>query len=125
MKPIWDGSLAHAAAGAALMGGWALVANLGHPMPAPLIAAGVQAALTAALTYAMKRLQEALVPRLPGIAALLLPPLACAALSITVLSALHRLAGTPELLRTLLVPVTVATLYACAYTYRLWAGRRA
>ena len=117
---LLDSSLAHTAAGAALMGGWAYFANMSHPMPAPLLAALVQGVLTAGLTFAMKRLQEALVARLPGLSGLLVPPLACAVLSVAVLSLLHSLAGTPEVLATLALPSTVATLYACAYTFRLW-----
>ncbi|MCO6384962.1 hypothetical protein [Oceanicola sp. 502str15] len=116
-----DSSLAHAGAGAALMGGWAFYANSGHPMPAPLLAALVQGAMTAAITYGLKRVQEALVPRLPGVAGLVMPPLVCCAISFGLLFAIHSLAGTPEVLATLAVPTTVATLYACLYTWRLWS----
>ena len=49
------------------------------------------------------------------------PPLVCGAMSFLLLFTIHSLAGTPEVLATLAVPTTVATLYACAYTYRLWS----
>ncbi len=116
-----ESSVAHGAAGAALMGGWAFYANSGHAMPAPLWAALVQGALTAGITVVLKRVQEALVPRLPGALGLVGPPVVCAAISFCLLYTIHSLAGTPEVLVTLAVPVSVATLYACAYTWRLWS----
>ena len=45
----------------------------------------------------------------------------CGAISFALLYIIHSLAGTPEVLATLAVPVTVATLYAALYTYRLWS----
>ncbi|SIO32921.1 hypothetical protein [Vannielia litorea] len=116
-----DSSIAHTASGALLMGGWAFFANAAHPMPASLWAALVQGAMTAVITYGLKRVQEALVPRLPGPAGLLVPPLVCCAMSFGLLFTIHSLAGTPEVLATLALPTTVATLYACAYTWRLWS----
>ena len=43
--------------------------------------------------------------------------------SLTLLYAIHSLAGTPEILATITVPLTVATSYAALYTYTLWSAR--
>jgi hypothetical protein len=58
------------------------------------------------------------------LAAVILPPLAALTLSATLLATIHRLAGTPEVLRTLAVPVTVSTLYALLWALRLKERRR-
>ena len=120
MTAFADRSFTHVAAGFLAMGGWAIFANRAHPMPAPVIAGLVQGTLTAAITLGLKHILEALNHRLPGIASLLLPPVVACLVSLALLSTIHTLAGTPEVLKTLAVPTTVATLYAAAYTYRLW-----
>ena len=114
-----DRTWAHMSAGFLLMGGWAMFANRSHPMPAPLIAGLLQGVLTATITLGLKRMQEALIARLPGWPGLVAPPLATLAISFTTLFTIHSLARTPEVLATLAVPTTIATLYAIAYTARL------
>lgn len=110
---------AHGAAGFALMGGWAVFANRGHPMPAPLLAGLVQGCLTAAITLFLKRVIEAVSARSQGAMRLVLPP-ACAALtSAVVLGGAHWLAGTPALLATVAVPLAVSTCYAVLYAWTL------
>lgn len=116
-----DRSSLHMAAGFLAMGGWAVWANRGHAAPAPIVAGLVQGTMTALITLGLKRMLEALVARLSGPASLILPPLAACAASALILSTVHTLAGTPEVLRTLAVPTSVATLYAALYTYRLWS----
>ncbi|MGK7752575.1 MULTISPECIES: hypothetical protein [unclassified Roseovarius] len=112
-------NFAHMAGGFVLMGGWAVWANSSHPMPAPLTAGLVQGVLSACITLLLKTVTERLLPRLSGAPGLVLPPLACAALSVTLLSLVHHAAGTPEIMTTLALPVTVATSYAALYNYRL------
>jgi len=114
-----DRNIAHMAAGFLLMGSWAAFANRAHPMPAPLLAGAVQGTLTAIITLGLKRMVEALAARLSGIAALALPTAAACAASATILATVHTLAGTPEVLATLAVPTTVATLYAALWAWRL------
>ena len=118
-----DRTWAHMGAGFLLMGSWALFANRAHPMPAPLIAGLLQGVLTATITLGLKRLQEGLVARLPGWPGYVAPPLATFCTSAGLLFTLHSLAGTPEVLATLAVPTSVATLYAVAYTLRLKCRR--
>lgn len=109
----------HLLAAFVAMGGWALFANRGHGTGEALRAGLVQGTLSACLTYGMKRLIEALAARLSGRAAVLLPPLACGALSVTLLTTIHGIAGTPEVLATIAVPVTVATGWAAVYSFTL------
>lgn len=107
------------------MGGWAVFANRAHAFPAPLVAGVVQGALSAAITFVLKRMIEGLAVRLPGVAALVLPPLAAVVLSIALLTAMHGLAGTPEILATIMVPVSVTALYSSLYSAALWRSRKA
>lgn len=101
------------------MGGWALFANRGHPMPAPLIAALVQGTISAVITLFLKRVIEAISARLSGRAAVLLPPLAAAMISAGLLISLHIGAGTPEIAATIAVPLSVSTGYALIYSLAL------
>ncbi len=105
------------------MGGWAVFANRDHPMPAPLLAGLVQGTLSACITFFLKRVIEAAASRLGGMAALIVPPLIAFAISVTLLATLHTLAGTPEVLATIAVPLTVATAYAALYNVTLWKNR--
>ena len=106
------------------MGGWAVFANREHAMPAPLLAGVVQGTLSACITLFLKRVVEAIAARLTGVVALAVPPLAAFAISVTLLVTLHTLAGTPEVLATIAVPLTVAASYAALYNYALWKDRK-
>ena len=119
MTALADRPLVHMGAGFLLMGGWAVVANMGHPMPAPLVAGLMQGTLTAIITLGLKRMVEGIAARTSGAAAVVLPPLAACAVSVTLLGTIHKVAGTPEVLRTLAVPATVSTLYALLWALRL------
>lgn len=107
-----------------LMGGWAVFANSGHPMPVPLVAGLVQGGLSACITLVLKRAIEALAARFDGLAALVSPPAIALLVSASLLSAIHRLAGTPEILATIALPLTVATSYAAVYNLSLWHSAR-
>lgn len=106
------------------MGGWAVFANRMHPMPRPLYAGFVQGVLSAAITLTLKTAVEALAARLAGLPALVVPPLAAFFISAGLLSAIHAIAGTPEITATIAVPLTVATSYAAIFNYSLWARGR-
>lgn len=108
------------------MGSWAAFANSGHPMPRPLIAGVVQGTLSALITLFLKRMIEALSARLPGSMGVWLPPLVAVLVSLTLLGSIHWLAGTPEILRTIAVPMSVTAVYATTYnlTLRRSAGRQ-
>ncbi len=123
-RKIAASGITHVAFALFVMGGWAVVANLGHPMPKPLIAGAVQGVLSASFTLIMKRGIEYLTAALAGLAALLIPPALAAAISATCLSLIHWTAGTPEILATIALPLTVATTYAATYTFTQWKSRQ-
>ena len=107
------------------MGSWAAFANRAHPMPAPLHAGLLQGAISATITLVLKRAIECLASRFSGLAALLAPPVIAGLVSATLLTILHTLGGTPEIAKTIAVPLTVATSYAALYNYSLWRIRKA
>ena len=107
------------------MGGWAVLANRAHPWPQPLVAGVVQGALSGAITFVLKRMIERLASSFSGIAALVLPPLIAVALSLALLTSIHTLAGTPEILATIALPTSVTAIYSTIYTAALWRIRRA
>jgi hypothetical protein len=101
------------------MGSWAVFANRGHPLGSRLVAGALQGTLSALITLFLKRSIEVLNARFTGMWRLSLPPAIAAAVSLTLLTTLHSLSGTPEILQTIAVPLTVATSYAAFYNYAL------
>ncbi|GGC46061.1 hypothetical protein [Chelatococcus reniformis] len=106
------------------MGSWAAFANRGHPMPAPLQAGLIQGAISASITLILKRAVDALARRFQGIAALVVPPAAAGLVSASLLTAIHTIAGTPEVVATIALPLTVATSYAAVYNFTFWRSGR-
>lgn len=103
-----------------VMGGWAIFANQSHPMPEPLIAGLVQGTLSACITLVMKKCLDYLSSRISGSGALWAPPLVVCSCSIMVLVGIHSAAGTPELIRTIALPFSVAAAYAVFYNLALY-----
>jgi mannose/fructose/N-acetylgalactosamine-specific phosphotransferase system component IIC len=122
---LMKSSIVHVAFAFLAMGSWAAYANRAHPMPAPLLAGLIQGTLSAIITLLLKRGIEYLASRFTGLAALLAPPVIAGLVSASVLSVIHTIGGTPEIARTIAVPLTVATSYAALYNLSLWRGRRA
>ncbi|QEL24935.1 hypothetical protein FQV39_21830 [Bosea sp. F3-2] len=118
-------SIVHVAFAFLAMGSWAVFANRAHPMPAPLLAGVIQGALSAVITLLLKRCIEYLASRFTGLAALLAPPAIAALVSVSVLTLVHTIGGTPEIGRTIAVPLTVATSYAVLYNLSLWRTGKA
>ncbi|MCA0417314.1 MAG: hypothetical protein LCH80_01090 [Proteobacteria bacterium] len=118
-------SIVHIGFGFLAMGSWAAFANRAHPMPAPLYAGLLQGAISATITLVLKRAIEYLASRFSGLAALLAPPAIAGLVSATLLTILHTIGGTPEIAKTIAVPLTVATSYAALYNYSLWRIRKA
>lgn len=110
----------HVSVAFVLMGSWALYANRGHPMPKPLVAALVQGALSGAITFGLKRVMDWLRAGMRRGLGWWLPPVVACSGSLALLVAMHLLAGTPELLRTISVPFSVATTYAVIYNLVMW-----
>lgn len=121
----WTNStLAHVACSFLLMGGWAAFANASHPMPAPLIAGLIQGALSATITLVMKKALERTYDfwcryGRPVVGVIATPLMVCS-VSATSLIVFHAIAGTPELIATVIVPSGVALFYASIYTIALW-----
>ena len=101
------------------MGAWAVFANRAHGADAWL-AGAVQGALSATITLFLKRMIEAVSARARNAWRLILPPVLAVAASITILTVVHRLAGTPEIFATIALPMTVTAVYATAYAFALW-----
>ena len=118
-------SIVHVGFAFLAMGSWAAFANRAHPMPAPLYAGLLQGAISATITLVLKRAIEYLASRFSGFTALLAPPVIAGLVSATLLTILHTLSGTPEIAKTIAVPLTVATSYAALYNYSLWRIRKA
>jgi hypothetical protein len=117
-------SVVHIAFAFVAMGSWAAFANRAHPMPAPLQAGLIQGALSAVITLFLKRGIEGLSRRFTGLVALLAPPMIAGLVSASALTTIHMIGVTPEIGRTIVVPLTVATSYAALYNFSLWRSRR-
>ena len=124
LKRLAGSTAAHVSFAALAMGGWALFANSGHGLAAALAPAAAQGVMSGAITFGLKRALEAMTRRFRGAAAYLLPPAVTAAAILAVLTAIHSLIGTPEIVRTIAVPWSVSTLYAIVYSAALARGRR-
>lgn len=117
-------NLAHALGAFCAMGGWAFFANSGHAVAEAVTASVLQGLLSACITLTLKTVIEKLAPRFGGWAVLWAPPAMAAGLSAGLLTLLHSLAGTPELLLTIALPLVIASSYAALYNYTLWKHRR-
>ncbi|WP_112832680.1 hypothetical protein [Ensifer sp.] len=122
LRVLARSSVVHVVFAFVAMGGWALFANRHHPMPRPLVAGLVQGALSAALTLCLKSAIDALSRRFRGLTRLWMPPLLACLASTSILVAIHALTGTPEILKTIAVPLVVSTSYAVAYNYSISRG---
>lgn len=101
------------------MGGWAVFANRGHAMPQPLYSGLLQGALSACLTLFLKSAIDVLSTRFTGITRFWAPPLIACLGSASLLTALHALISTPEIAKTIAVPLLVSTSYASIYNYSI------
>ena len=126
IKKIASLSISHVAFSFLAMGGWAFFANRNHPMPAPIFAGLLQGALSGSITYLMKKALDSLSHyfgvQKKRILRLIAPPIIVCSISSSSLAISHALAGTPELVSTIIVPSSIALLYASIYSYSLWRG---
>lgn len=123
-KTLAKSSLVHVAVGFLLMGGWALLANSGHGLAKAWLPALAQGIISGLLTGALKKTLEGLDGKIPGALAYGVPPALTAVTILALLVTVHKLIGTPELVRTIAFPWTVSTLYAIVYNARLVKERR-
>ena len=99
------------------MGGWAYFANTAHPMPKPLVAGLVQGTMSACLTLFLKTTIDHLAGMMARPWSLWAPPAIACAASAAILATIHKIAGTPEILATIAVPLLVATSYGFIYNF--------
>ncbi|MBB3657629.1 hypothetical protein FHX15_002871 [Rhizobium sp. BK650] len=105
------------------MGGWAIFANRDHTMPAPLYAGFVQGTISACLTLFLKSVIDWLSSRFSGSTRFWAPPLIACLGSASILVAIHTASGTPEIAKTIALPLFVSTTYAAIYNYSISARR--
>ena len=105
------------------MGGWAVAANSGHPMPLRLLAGVVQGTTSAVLTLFLKSVIDALAARLRRPVSLWAPPLIACLGSASILVAAHSLNGTPAIPETVAVPLLVSSTYAASYNFSIYRAR--
>ncbi len=122
LRGLASSGVVHVAFAFFAMGGWALFANRHHPMPKPVVASVVQGTLSALLTLYLKTAIDVLSSRFSGATRLVLPPLLACLGSSAVLIAIHAASGTPEILKTIALPLTVSTTYAAIYNYSISRG---
>jgi len=118
-RRLAQGSVTHVLFAFVAMGGWAVLANSNHPLQQALLAGVVQGGLSACLTLFLKTVIEWLSKKFKGRARLWAPPLIACLASTSVLISIHALSGTPEILKTIAVPLAVSTSYAAIYNYFL------
>ncbi len=112
----------------AVYGAWAGFANRGHGLDAALRAFAVQGCSSAFVTGTVAAVIEWAHLRLPRTRASAAMAVGCGVLFATAFHVtLHALAGTPELARTVAVPVLANVVYASGYvgTLRALERRRA
>ena len=121
-------TFAHVASSFILMGGWAVFANKSHTMPAPLYAGLLQGTLSAIITLGVKTAFEASFrywsKRGQLKTGLIVTPLTVCSVSATSLLICHAIAGTPELIATIIIPSSVALFYGYTYTYAMYRQAR-
>lgn len=123
LRRVAASSVTHVAFAFLAMGGWAMVANHGYPLPRMLLAGLVQGSMSACLTLFLKTAIDRLSARLPARSALWAPPLIACIASSAMLATIHAVSGTPEILKTIALPLAVSTSYAALYNYSLYRRR--
>ena len=114
----------HMLVGFIVMGSWAAFTNWTYAMPAPLIAGLVQGTMSAAFTLGLRWLTEVVAARMHRKRTMSLVPVVICAVTVAILTVIHTLAGTPEILRILLVAVAITTFYSGMQTYGIWKNRK-
>ncbi len=123
LRALAGSGFVHVAFAFLAMGGWAVFANRAHAMPRPLLAGLVQGAMSAVLTLYLKTAIDALARRFAGVNRFWAPPAIACAGSTAMLVAVHTASGTPEILRTIAVPVAVSATYSAIYSYSIFRRR--
>lgn len=124
LSSLLKNTAVHVAFAFVAMGGWAVYANTAHPMPKAILAGLVQGSISAALTLFLKRSVDWMRPKFSTNAGYLMPALIASLASAGLLVAVHYLAKTPEIVKTIAVPLTVSALYIFTYNFMRQHGAR-
>jgi heme exporter protein D len=120
LRAIAKSGISHVLFAFFAMGAWAYYVNSAHGVAAAFLAAMIQGSASALITALMKRSLEALSARLRSeIWRRILPWALTCSVAASLLVSYHLAAGTPNLLATIAVPLTVSTTYAIVYTQLL------
>ena len=123
LTAILRSGLTHVIFAFIVMGAWGFYANSDHGTAAALRAGLVQGAASAVLTALLKPSLELMARRLKGSPLQrVLPWIVSTILIATTLTLFHLIAGTPNILATIAVPLSVSTTYAIVYTATLPAS---
>ena len=118
-------SAVHVAFAFLAMGAWATFANRSVGLSHALTAGLVQGALSGGITLVLKRFLEAASARLPGVWAVVAPPMISCAVILAVLVSAHLIAGTRNILATISLPYAVSSTYAWVYSWAMVRSRTA
>jgi hypothetical protein len=117
LRRLASNTFVHMLAAFVVMGCWAFHANRHFPRPQPLVSGLVQGMLSALLALFLKSAVDFLARRFQGWAALLAPPAIAGLGSACLLVIMHMISGTPNVLRTVIVPLLVSVVYSSLYNY--------
>ena len=123
LKALGRSTAVHVAFAFLAMGGWALIANLNKGLSHAGLAGLIQGTLSGLITLGLKRFLEAFSIRLPGVWAIIVPPMVSCAVILAVLVTAHLLAGTPNVWATISLPYAVSSTYAWVYVFVVVRGR--
>lgn len=121
-QKVLKSTLVHVVFAFLAMGGWGFYANSAYPMPEPIIAGFVQGIMSAFLTLFLKKSVDFMRPRFSGNRRVWLPPMISSVASATFLLCGHWVSGTPAILATIAVPLTVSVTYI--FTYNVMRQRK-
>ncbi len=93
--------------------------NRAHEIPTPLVIGIAHGLLTSSITLFLKQTIKEIFLRTTRWLSIVLPHLAAFQMSLVLLTATHELAGTPALIETFSVPLTVSPRYAFLRTITL------
>jgi xanthosine utilization system XapX-like protein len=115
LRRLAGSSVVHMLVAFMAMGSWAFWANRLYPLPQPVFAGLVQGMLSAALTLCLKLAVDGLRARFSGVLRYGAPPLLALLGSAALLVGVHWLSSTPEILKTIAVPLLVSGSYVAVY----------
>lgn len=97
------------------MGGWAFYSNAEYGFATALTSGTAQGIMSGLLTLFLKKSVDLIRARTPVALKLWVPPIISGAASASLLISIHWLIGTPEIVKTIIVPLGVSLSYVFIY----------